>query len=115
MELLGRIPKKVALGGKYSRDFFNRHGELRHIRKLRFWPLERVLVEKYDFDSARAQELAAFLVPMLDFVPERRATAGQMLDHPWLQPSEGTPSPSLHARQNAARKSVGFSARARVF
>mmetsp|Transcript_23744 Transcript_23744/g.45235 ORF Transcript_23744/g.45235 Transcript_23744/m.45235 type:complete len:684 (-) Transcript_23744:144-2195(-) len=88
MELLGRIPKKVALGGKYSRDFFNRHGELRHIRKLRFWPLERVLVEKYDFDSARAQELAAFLVPMLDFVPERRATAGQMLDHPWLQPSE---------------------------
>ena len=51
LELLGRIPKKVALGGKYSRDFFNRHGELRHIRKLRFWPLDRVLVEKYDFDT----------------------------------------------------------------
>ena len=35
---------QVALSGKHSRDFFNRHGELRHIRKLRFWPLQRVLV-----------------------------------------------------------------------
>mmetsp|Transcript_39270 Transcript_39270/g.54553 ORF Transcript_39270/g.54553 Transcript_39270/m.54553 type:complete len:716 (-) Transcript_39270:7-2154(-) len=85
MELLGRIPKKVALGGKYSRDFFNRQGELRHIRKLRFWPIERVLMEKYDFDKSDAVELAAFLTPMLDYHPDRRATAGQMLQHPWLQ------------------------------
>eukprot|EP00242_Pyramimonas_sp_CCMP2087_P005649 CAMPEP_0198212268 /NCGR_PEP_ID=MMETSP1445-20131203/25620_1 /TAXON_ID=36898 /ORGANISM="Pyramimonas sp., Strain CCMP2087" /LENGTH=768 /DNA_ID=CAMNT_0043886677 /DNA_START=249 /DNA_END=2555 /DNA_ORIENTATION=- len=85
MELLGRIPKKVALNGKYSRYFFNRHGELRHIRKLRFWPLDRVLVEKYDFDPMEAEDMASFLVPMLDFVPDRRASARQMLAHPWLQ------------------------------
>ncbi len=33
--------------GKFCRDYFNRNGELRHIKKLRFWPLDRVLVEKY--------------------------------------------------------------------
>ncbi len=33
--------------GKYARDYFNRNGELRHIKKLRFWPLDRVLSEKY--------------------------------------------------------------------
>jgi hypothetical protein len=33
--------------GKYCRDFFNRSGELRHIKKLRFWDLEGVLQEKY--------------------------------------------------------------------
>jgi serine/threonine-protein kinase SRPK3 len=33
--------------GKYARDYFNRHGELRHIKRLRFWPLDRVLTEKY--------------------------------------------------------------------
>lgn len=33
--------------GKYCREYFNRSGELRHIKKLRFWDLEGVLVEKY--------------------------------------------------------------------
>ena len=47
MELLGRIPRK-AIAGKYARDYFNRHGELRHIKRLHFWGLESILVEKYN-------------------------------------------------------------------
>lgn len=47
MELLGRMPRRVSEKGKLAREFFNRHGELRHIKKLKFWPLDRVLVEKY--------------------------------------------------------------------
>ncbi|CAI7827275.1 unnamed protein product [Closterium sp. NIES-53] len=88
MELIGRIPKKIALGGKYSRDFFSRNGELRHIRRLKFWPLERVLTEKYDLPPAEATSLASFLTPMLDFAPERRATARQALAHSWLAEPE---------------------------
>ncbi|KAG6544739.1 hypothetical protein Mapa_013838 [Marchantia paleacea] len=85
MELLGRMPRKVALGGRYSRDYFNRHGELRHIRKLRYWPLDGVLVEKYDFSKHDAEELATFLRPLLDFIPEKRPTAQQCLLHSWLR------------------------------
>jgi len=33
---------------RHAHDFFNRAGELRHIKKLKFWPLEEVLVEKYE-------------------------------------------------------------------
>ena len=33
----------------------------------------------------QAQELRDFLLPMLDFDPARRATAAEMLAHPWLQ------------------------------
>uniref|UniRef100_A0A2P2P031 non-specific serine/threonine protein kinase n=1 Tax=Rhizophora mucronata TaxID=61149 RepID=A0A2P2P031_RHIMU len=98
MELLGTIPRKIALGGHYSRDFFNRHGQLRHIHKLRFWPLNKVLVEKYKFSEQDANDLAGFLVPILDFVPDKRPTAGQLLSHPWitmgsflLEPSTPTP------------------------
>ena len=47
MELLGRMPKRMSAVGKYAKDYFNRHGELRHIKKMRFWPLDKVLVEKY--------------------------------------------------------------------
>ena len=39
IELLGDFPKNLAFAGKYSADIFNRKGELRHIHKLRFWPM----------------------------------------------------------------------------
>lgn len=84
MELLGMMPRKIALGGRYSREFFNRHGELRHIRRLRFWPLNKVLTEKYNFTEQDANAMADFLVPLLDFVPEKRPTAAQCLSHPWI-------------------------------
>ena len=85
IELVGRIPRKVALGGKYSRDYFTKTGELKHIRRLRMWPLDRVLQDKYRLDAAEALSLADFLLPMLQFMPESRATAAQSLQHPWLR------------------------------
>jgi serine/threonine-protein kinase SRPK3 len=85
MELIGRMPKKIALGGKYSRDYFTRQGDLRHIRNLKFWPLAKVLSEKYQFAADDAEEMSAFLMAMLDFAPEKRATAGELLRHAWLK------------------------------
>ncbi|KAJ1388965.1 Serine/threonine-protein kinase, active site [Sesbania bispinosa] len=95
MELLGMMPRKIALGGRYSRDFFNRYGDLRHIRRLRFWPLNKVLMEKYDFTEQDAIDMADFLVPLLDFVPEKRPTAAQCLNHPWISAGPRTREPSL--------------------
>ncbi|KAL6748122.1 kinase-like domain-containing protein, partial [Haematococcus lacustris] len=89
MELLGRMPRKVYDKGKYAREYFNRHGELRHIKRLRFWPLEKVFAEKYSMPLDEAQGLADFLTPMLDFIPEKRATAAEMLNHPWLACDRG--------------------------
>ncbi|KAJ0083546.1 hypothetical protein Patl1_30530 [Pistacia atlantica] len=102
MELLGMMPRKVALGGRYSRDFFNRHGDLRHIRRLRFWPLNKVLAEKYDFSEQDANDMADFLVPLLDFVPEKRPTAAQCLSHPWLSAGPRLLQPSMGAMEPRA-------------
>lgn len=33
----------------------------------------------------QAQGLASFLTPMLEYLPDKRASAGQMLRHPWLR------------------------------
>ncbi|XP_068340168.1 uncharacterized protein [Pyrus communis] len=97
MELLGMMPRKIALGGRYSRDYFNRYGDLRHIRRLRFWPLNKVLVEKYEFSEKDASELTDFLVPILDFVPEKRPTAAQCLLHPWINAGPRLLEPSIAA------------------
>ncbi|CAH2064265.1 unnamed protein product [Thlaspi arvense] len=95
MELLGMMPRKIALGGRYSRDFFNRHGDLRHIRRLRFWPMNKVLTEKYEFSEQDANDLSDFLVSILDFVPEKRPTASQCLLHPWINSGPRALEPSL--------------------
>ncbi|KAH3819608.1 hypothetical protein DPMN_121347 [Dreissena polymorpha] len=84
IELLGPIPRHIALSGKYSREFFNRKGELRNITKLKPWALYEVLMEKYEWDPDEATAFSDFLVPMLEFEPEKRATAWDCLQHPWL-------------------------------
>jgi hypothetical protein len=43
-----------------------------------------VLVDKYRFAPEEAKAAAAFLLPILDFDPQRRATAQDCLAHPWL-------------------------------
>jgi serine/threonine protein kinase len=84
MELLGRMPKNMALSGKSSRKYFSSQGHLRKISGLHFWPLSKVLIEKYHFRPEEAEEFANFLLPMLRWEPDKRATAQQMLQHPWF-------------------------------
>lgn len=105
---------QIALGGRYSRDFFNRHGDLRHIRRLRFWPLNKVLVEKYEFSEQDANDMTDFLIPILDFEPEKRPTAAQCLLHLWinagprlLEPSGSSSSQSQVADTQISEKKKG--------
>ncbi|KAI9142780.1 kinase-like domain-containing protein [Paraphysoderma sedebokerense] len=84
IELLGNFPKTLALSGKYSGDIFNRRGELRHIHKLRYWPLSSVLHEKYNLAKPDADLLASFIQPMIHIIPDQRATAAVMTKHQYL-------------------------------
>ena len=47
MELLGRMPKNLAMSGKHSKKYFDSRGNLRRIKDLRFWPVKKVLTDKY--------------------------------------------------------------------
>uniref|UniRef100_A0A3Q2Z853 non-specific serine/threonine protein kinase n=1 Tax=Hippocampus comes TaxID=109280 RepID=A0A3Q2Z853_HIPCM len=84
IELLGKVPRKLITAGKYSKEFFTKKGDLRHITKLKPWGMFDVLVEKYEWSKEEAHNFSSFLQPMLDLVPERRATAAQCLSHAWL-------------------------------
>uniref|UniRef100_A0A672Q3K5 non-specific serine/threonine protein kinase n=1 Tax=Sinocyclocheilus grahami TaxID=75366 RepID=A0A672Q3K5_SINGR len=84
IELLGPIPPHFALSGRYSREYFNRRGELRHISTLKPWGLFEVLLEKYEWPLDQAAQFSDFLLTMLEFIPENRATAAECLQHPWI-------------------------------
>lgn len=85
IELLGPIPKRISLAGKYSREFFNKRGDLLHIENLRPWNLYSVLTQKYGWSKSEAHAFSDFLVPMLDYDPKKRATAFECLQNPWIQ------------------------------
>ncbi|XP_018103698.1 SRSF protein kinase 1 S homeolog isoform X3 [Xenopus laevis] len=84
IELLGRIPRKLIVAGKYSKEFFTKKGDLKHISKLKPWGLFEVLVEKYEWAEEDAAGFTDFLLPMLELAPEKRVTASQCLNHAWL-------------------------------
>lgn len=84
-ELLGKVPKKIALDGKYSKTFFDKRGNLKHIKQLKFWPIQDVLQEKYHFSKEEADGIAGFITPLLDFDPKTRRTALQALQSDWLK------------------------------
>jgi serine/threonine-protein kinase SRPK3 len=56
-------------------------GELRHINKLRYWPLDCVLHDKYLFPKGEADAIASFLAPCYactqTSAPRRRPRPGR--------------------------------------
>ena len=52
------------------------------------WELGGVLRDKYRFSGGEAAAISSFLQPMLQYDPAKRATAREMLAHPWLTPRE---------------------------
>jgi len=69
IELMSEIPKSITFAGIYSSEFFNRKGQLRQINKLRYWPLDCVLHDKY--------------VPF----PKRRSRRDRLVPHPHAPPA----------------------------
>lgn len=75
---------QIATNGARSKDYFDRYGDLKRIRRLKYRPLDRFLVDKFNFSDTDAHEFAKFLCPLLDFDPDKRPTAQQCLQHQWL-------------------------------
>lgn len=75
IELLGPIPRNMALAGTKYKRIFTSDGKLKRIKGLNYWPLQKVLEQKYKFKKEEAVAFADFLLPMLHWDPEKRASA----------------------------------------
>jgi serine/threonine-protein kinase SRPK3 len=73
--------------------------ELRKIKKLKFWSLSDVLIDKYHFENAEAHKISDFLLPLLRLNPKDRADLGGWSNHSWLD------DPSLSEEEN---EEIGF-------
>ena len=80
IELMGPFPKWMQNGirGQY---LFGKNGKLKNIKELLYWPLERVLFEKYKINDL---ELVELLNGMLAIDPNKRWSSEKCIDHNWL-------------------------------
>ena len=84
IELLNEFPKDWATIGTHSKRYFDKDGKLKKIKTLRFWGLKDILIQRYKMAEEEAIAFEDFLLPMLEVLPQNRATARQMINHRWL-------------------------------
>uniref|UniRef100_A0A0R3RXJ0 non-specific serine/threonine protein kinase n=1 Tax=Elaeophora elaphi TaxID=1147741 RepID=A0A0R3RXJ0_9BILA len=104
IELLGTVSPRVYKKGAHWHEFFDKHGRLLHIHQLKPWSLVEVLTQKYDWPIESAGQFASFLIPMLAFDQDERATARQCLQHDWLKPNGGKPLRAVEKTQISLEK-----------
>lgn len=90
MELLGPMPKSFALAGKqfdkfFEYDAFSGTYNFKKIQDLKHYPLKNLLIDKYHLKVVEAEQLSDFLMKILKWHLSDRATAKELLDHPWLK------------------------------
>ncbi|CAD8146627.1 unnamed protein product [Paramecium pentaurelia] len=83
-QVLGPFPIEFTCVGKDCKKYFSHNGVLKHFKVSEYYTLEQILVQKYQINKVEANQFADFLQPMLNVIPYKRATASQMLKHPWI-------------------------------
>uniref|UniRef100_A0A670Z3I2 non-specific serine/threonine protein kinase n=1 Tax=Pseudonaja textilis TaxID=8673 RepID=A0A670Z3I2_PSETE len=84
IELLGKIPPKTAFLWQQTSTFFSRQGALLRMSRISFYDLYHILIDKYSWPKPQATHFTRFVLPMLEYAPERRARADKCFQHPWL-------------------------------
>ena len=85
IEICGKMPRNFVERGEFCKKYFDKNGKLKRIGEIPHINLKNVLVQKYHLKENEAEALWDFLKPMLEYFPEKRISARELLRHPWLK------------------------------
>ena len=85
IEICGKMPRNFIERGENWRKYFDRNGKLKRMGEIPHINLKNILVQKHKLKENEAQALWDFLKPMLEYFPEKRISARELLRHPWLK------------------------------
>ena len=85
ISVCGKMPRNFVERGEYSKKYFDKKGKLKRIGEINHIDLKNILVKKHHLKENEAQALWDFLKPMLEYFPEKRISARELLRHPWLK------------------------------
>ena len=84
IEILGIIPKKIINRMKNQKKYFDIIKKISITKNIKRRSIKDLLISKYNFMKEEAEALSDFLLQMLVYDPDKRATAKKMMTHPWL-------------------------------
>ena len=86
IEIIGKIPKSFLRKIKNKNILQN----IVNLKNINYTSIKNILINKYNFETGEAQNFQDFLLPMLNYFPDKRPSAKDMLNHPWLNEEQNT-------------------------
>lgn len=84
MEMLNKFPTSYSTSGTNSKKYVDDNGNLKHIPAMNYMGLKDLMMKYHGIKESEAEALSKFMEPMLRIHPYQRASASEMLKHPWL-------------------------------
>ncbi len=83
-QLLGKAPRKVYGGSGNKRKYFDNRGNLVHNPKIEQTNLQQILIKDFEYTVDEASEIVDFLMLMIKWNPDERASAQELLESKFL-------------------------------
>uniref|UniRef100_A0A1A9ZQZ2 non-specific serine/threonine protein kinase n=1 Tax=Glossina pallidipes TaxID=7398 RepID=A0A1A9ZQZ2_GLOPL len=85
IQMLGAVPPDLIYRGQHGLNYFSSYDSLRCKTKLKPRSMTDLLIANYSWQPDEARKFSEFLLPMLEYDPNARATAAECLKHPWME------------------------------
>ena len=82
--LLGKMPRDMALECEYSEEYFDSKGRILKNRNIEMRDLKGELTNRIDMEDEELDLLLDFIEKMLEYEPNKRSSAKELLKHSWL-------------------------------
>jgi serine/threonine protein kinase len=83
-EILGKIPKDMALDCEFSDELFDSKGRIINRTQCEYTNIETRLFKEFDYKENVSKEISVFLSKLLDYNVKTRYSANKLIDDEWL-------------------------------
>ena len=83
-EILGKIPKDMALECEYSEELFDNKGRIINRKNCDYTNIETILNKEFEYTENVSKEISVFLKKLLDYNIKTRYSANKLIDDEWL-------------------------------
>ena len=84
---LGMIPENIIQNSIRNSDFFKKNGLMKGVKKIKYVPLYKLLIEKLQNKNINGEQLFLtidFIYKLFDYDPFKRPTPKMALKHKWF-------------------------------
>ena len=86
--LLGKMPKEMSLDCEYSEDYFDMKGRILKNKNIEMRDLKDELTNRIELEDEDLDLTYEFLLKLLEYDPNIRLSAEELLNHKWLETNE---------------------------